>query len=867
MRDGTIASGHPTPIKSHFPDIKFERHLEAFCSTLKDHLLAMDRESNWSPEYYTELEAEVEVVSNGTAARRQKQNNLQQAIRSDRTSKSFLILGVPGAGKSVALRKLAFDMLSEAGKSGRVPIYINLREWSLDAGGRDGLGVIPTQELESFVIKSIKERGDVFTDDFVDKYFRDLWIHGRLFFIFDSFDEIPELLDADEDSEVIAALSDVISRFISSSSNSRGVLASRIFRRPTRAFLPGKILEIRPLSDVSIINALDRFKGFTSDLKTEIFSQRNDLIPIARNPFLMALLGAWVSDNGNLPVNQSQIYESYVRKRLLQCNKKMQQNGLLLSEVIEVTKKIAWFVFNSPGYGIEAPVKVIGDNIDSDKVIQVVELLSYARLARISQGEVRSFAFVHRRFMEYFVTARLLDNPQDVPVEHIPTDSRGRDALVLYAQLCDADTASKLAQMCWKEIHAGFSNSETILRGIHCLRFLVDAFCARRYVIAPFARELTEFVNDRVRAGDNILIAKLSLEATGLLSDSDSIPIIEAAITSNDKWLQETAFRACRNLPKMGNDLKEKISDYVNCIPDIAFWRMRKTLLVTLSISESLSDVRTSASRRLVNIYCSIVSFVLASILVPGVVATVLMYLVMCSFIFAIGRSINEGYDFDEGLLKRSRLLFGMSFMVFGISTAFGYDAGSGLLFLEKFGLLDSDYLVVGLVVTFLGFGFFEWFYLKRIFYKIVINKKDNFYFALMLLCAVVGALGIVFIMKFIWDNYWARMVIYGIGLLFGLMCFLVVIGGVLSLVRDFYIDYRLLRGVVFPAKIQREQLVVQLGRFKSEKYRLKFIAKIEQERVEAIGAWPSGFVFAMGKGDSITELAKLEERWLRLDR
>jgi len=55
--------------------------------------------------------------------------DLQRALRGDRATHAFLVLGDPGAGKSVALRKLARDMLDEVGRTGRVPIYINLREW------------------------------------------------------------------------------------------------------------------------------------------------------------------------------------------------------------------------------------------------------------------------------------------------------------------------------------------------------------------------------------------------------------------------------------------------------------------------------------------------------------------------------------------------------------------------------------------------------------------------------------------------------------------------------------------------------------------------------------------------------------------
>lgn len=267
MRDKSISGGHPTPLEKDFPEDSFQRKLDAFCAALNQDLVTIDRASNWSPEYYTELQAEVEVLSANGVTSRRKIVNLQEAIKKDRKSQLFLILGVPGAGKSVALRKLARDMLSEASRTNRVPIYINLREWiptEADDGCRAQFNL---KDLEDFVVDNVKRRGDVFTEEFVDLYFRPLWRSGRLFFIFDSFDEISELLDADEDSNVINSLSNVLSRFISTHPASRGVLSSRVFRRPTQSFLAQKVLEIRPLSESSILEALSRYPQFDARLR------------------------------------------------------------------------------------------------------------------------------------------------------------------------------------------------------------------------------------------------------------------------------------------------------------------------------------------------------------------------------------------------------------------------------------------------------------------------------------------------------------------------------------------------------------------------------------------------------------------------
>lgn len=568
-------------------------------------------------------------------------------------------------------------MLDEVGKTGRVPIYVNLREWLPKEGRRNAAWTEQSkpiiQELEFFVVDNVKARGDVFTEEFVDKYFRDLWKHGRLFFIFDSFDEIPELLDVNEESWLINALSDVLSRFVSSNPQSRGVLASRVFRRPTQAFLAQKILEIRPLSEVRMMQGLARFPAFTQDLRVSLFRDRLDLIPIARNPFLMALLGEWVNDYRTLPQTQAQLYENYLKGRLAKCASKIAQYGLTDKDVLRGATEIAWFVFESPAYGLEAPLRVIDEAGTTQAAVAIIDVLSYARIARVTHGESKSFAFVHRRFLEYLVTTRLLDQPEDLPVEHIPTDSRGRDALVLYAQLCDAASADKLAALCWSEIQAHFHDPSTRLRAIHCLRFLIDAFCSRRTAVAPFASELAEFIRLHVAQGENLVHAKICLEGTGLLSETDALPILKMAMAGNNSWLQETAFRACRHLPRLEPELEQSIASYVITMPLRQFWASRRALAFSLSLSESLKGVHRTAVLRYRNLLMTAVATPLAfaaapflGVLVLGVYLEVYVALVVVSGLDELVKGSSN---------KQKRTIFGVAERFLRLLTVkFGHD-------------------------------------------------------------------------------------------------------------------------------------------------------------------------------------------------
>ena len=115
MRDTTAMKEHPVPLEKEFSEKKYNQRFKSFCGVLLDDINRLDRETNWSAEYYTPLDAEVEVQSRNRRLR--KVTDLLTAIRSDPSSQVFLVIGDPGSGKSVALRKLCRDLLKERGTS------------------------------------------------------------------------------------------------------------------------------------------------------------------------------------------------------------------------------------------------------------------------------------------------------------------------------------------------------------------------------------------------------------------------------------------------------------------------------------------------------------------------------------------------------------------------------------------------------------------------------------------------------------------------------------------------------------------------------------------------------------------------------
>ncbi|MFC4314424.1 NACHT domain-containing protein [Steroidobacter flavus] len=877
--DGSIAGASTSPMSEDFPQPTFQAELKAFCWALENHLNAVDSEENWSSSHYTDLEAEVEIVGTGGAPRERSLMGLQKAIRLDRGSNAFLLLGTPGSGKSVALRKLAGDMLREVEATERVPIYINLREWLAAQGPRWSETSPPTaQDVENFVTASLKARGDCFTHKFVDTYFRDMWRSGRLFFIFDSFDEIPELLDAREESWLIKALSQAFSLFICSHPQSRGVVAARTFRPPTAAFQAKKVLLIRPLTETRIVQAMARFPAFTPPLQAELFRSRQDLVAAIRTPLLMALLGEWVTIHRELPDTQVQLYESFLKDRLRQCAPKLAELGLTEQQVFDGAAEIAHFVFKSPTYGLEAPVHVIAEAFVDTDIDRIIEVLQHARIARVRVAYARSFAFVHRRFLEYLVCTKLLERPWEVGIEDVPTDARGRDALVLYAQICDEPEAEYLACQCWEEVcYHRDGDASSRLRAIHSLRFLIDAFQVRRAAIALFADDLAEYIHACVATGQDLVAAKICLETTGLLNGPAVLEVLKTAIQGGNSWLQETAFRACRQLPRLEPALERLLKRYVVTIPLRQFWLDSRGLLFSLSLSEPLRSAYRAAVWRRRNLIASMVAAPFALIVGPETIA-------MSALIAAAALHATQGKNGNElessvtdeatagqgTFLEAFRMLVAMFLVYFGAMIC-ATEVYPTLYLLADGEQKESSRQMLGALTAVLGLMLLDWL-------QVVTWRRDDgalrrrgrlSWFRPSPLALILPLLLILL--------FWQRFFLFMSELLtkFGMLGLKIVAAGLLlgsltlgrRVVGEYLHDRRAFAAIAFTSCMRRADIIAALDQLHTDHWRMKFLRQLDRQGIVAVEPWPESFQLRVTVDPVMTELARLEERWLGLGR
>jgi hypothetical protein len=594
MRDKSAMNNHSASIDKDFPEIGFTQKLIKVADCLNFEIRRIDNDTSWTDEDFTPLDAEVEIISNNK--RKKKITDLLGAIKRNKTSKTFLVIGDPGAGKSVALRQLTKELLKEVRNTGKLPIYINLKEWQANKTWNEQSP--PTsQELYDFIVKSLKEIPDIYIGRFIDDYFTKMYEHGRIFFIFDSFDEIPAIMDINDSPWLIDKLSHLIFTFLNGAHDSRGLLSSRIFRKPTQSFQTSTTLEIRPFSELKIEQSFKtQLNNYSEKLAVELFRERIDLIPVARNPFTAALMIRYIKDNDlRLPSNKSEIYSNYIDSRLKECEKRITEKSLTIIKIKSFCTDLSYKIFNTKGLGLEITIDELKKGLSTyspKEIDDIADILVYAKLCRKSSIEKR-ISFVHRRFNEYFVVKYLIENEIVIDNENIAIDSRWRDSLVLYCEIATDSELKEIINFCWIEISIlgtpdVVKNIKQLTRTIHCMRFLVDAFTQRKDLLLPIEQGLSLLIKKNINQDVNLLLTKFSVEATGILTENNITECLILAFKKGNIWINEVSFKASRNLSDVNNNLNVKLRSYIQNMNRYLAVKQRKEILFSLSFSKAL---------------------------------------------------------------------------------------------------------------------------------------------------------------------------------------------------------------------------------------------------------------------------------------
>ncbi len=115
----------------------------------------------------------------------------------------------------------------------------------------------------------------------------------------------------------------------------------------------------------------------------------------------------------------------------------------------------------------------------------------------------------------------------------------------------------------------------------------------------------------------DLLDAKISLEASGLLSDAASSRVFVDALEADNSWLSESALRACRNLKVIDGKLETLLTRYLSEIRMTEVIRRSNEIRFSLSLSDGFRRVRRFWQLRSLDARLLLVGLALCLVLSP----------------------------------------------------------------------------------------------------------------------------------------------------------------------------------------------------------------------------------------------------------
>lgn len=917
-------------------DGQFIRDLVSFLELWEHRLGAIDRMTNWSNRDFVPLDAEVEVHS--LVKNKRSVGDLLTTLREDKTDQPILILGEPGSGKSVALRRLCRELIKETPKTKRLPLYINLRNWTSTVAWSEE-NPPTTAELRDYVHAYVhREADDLFADRFLKAHFDEMLQRGIIFFIFDSFDEIPAVMDQPENSWVIGALSDVIGKFLRGAHASRGIVASRYFKRPTDQLEAGAIYRIKPFDDARIWTVLERVGVRTAPQIREVFQKRSDLIAAATNPLIANLLAMFVREHGGeWPSSKLILFNDYILRQLSDPSvvSRMTSSNLTQESCIATTIVVASAMTESDTYGLEIPMDILTRQFPDLPVMGTLHILKFARLGRLNADSVSHFSFAHRRFQEFFVVVGMIQKGTTADKAAIIVDTRYRDIYSLYCEVAEIGAANAVAVHCWGVIKDSRHSPEREVAVIQALRFLTEAFRSRRGFTETFLSDLKEYISRELTAFRlRPLAAKFVSEAIALLDDARAADVFPKALAYKSAWVRETAFRACRHLGTLSEEMKTAATILIRryryeSALGFSLLRHHRELKFSLSISDGFRSVKRVEAAWVLDVWIVLISMTGLIVLSPiaGIATAIALYFMNWS---------TTSMNTDEYLKAFRWIFFFISAMIFGALIAYlkalaiAFDAPQlppEILFapwaykLKSLGMTDSGFLLN-------VYYWSVWLCLSGVFIPVVPFLESKWGARDTIAARVFGALQrlmpgrvqtaemsvaarpkrqqtanshlmgrievIVAIGKSIQETSWKgwmKILSYLLGIFFivaicysvwrllGLKIIVLIAASVVSVgivvgtvwiavqkFRHDRADKKIMDSCKVTSVMQRETIEEILSLLKGRKSRLKFVRTVATNHVAAVGSWSKGGLPFVANDPVSDELARLEERWLRLD-
>lgn len=603
-------------IKEHIEKIRNLKKIEdrqKIANCILEKVKLMVDQERWINFKYTELEAEVEgkgrflfskfsIFNSKNTLKREA--SLSKALKYNK-ERLIILEGVPGSGKSVVLKELTIKMASKAlhqkSLKSIIPIYVNLKNLEKPPDVEN----IDSSFIKSFILKSIGSAVDNPAE--LEKIFDDgLW-KGTWLFLFDSFDEIPEVLSSTEVDRITKRYSDAIREFCRSGKNKcRCIIASREFRGPGR--FGGIRFKILPLSEERRI----KFIGNTDinpDLKKLLIGSlrlsHEDIYEKAKNPMFLSLLCEYVRDKKKLrkTENVHGIYESYINNRISNYYDEYFLKGefeIPVERLRDTAQKVAFCMTINDKLGLRASIEdlkrtMLNQKFEAkDDFEEILEVLISIKLARFeiepSPGGEKYFTFYHRYFQEYFSTCVVLENPDIIDSNRLLTDARWREITVTLLQTKPIkdlmplfDETRNLLTQSLDTINRELDNLEEVQNNCYSSDTddnEDDSSKVDKPIVFPWPSftlhllsilhsgsggRLQEWPDDIREICDNIISIALergiridkkwAIDVSGIVPDSALLEVLRKMYGNPSQWLKDAAYQQLSRLRKIPADI------------------------------------------------------------------------------------------------------------------------------------------------------------------------------------------------------------------------------------------------------------------------------------------------------------------------
>jgi hypothetical protein len=575
---------------------------QRFADHLEGEIRRLNNLEAWNDYRFTELEAEVEAEG-----RRRMQGfffpHIQSGLRRERSlsraleaSQERLILleGDPGSGKSVALRHIAQAIAQRAMKARNtksvIPIYINLKELE-----RPKKAPIDRNLILTFILQSLNRVNDRDIEEFLEQEFDRGLEEGSWLFLFDSFDELPEVLSSTENDMTIQSYGQAIRDFLHGMNTCRGIVASRQFRGPHQLGWPR--FRVLPLSEQRREELIQR-ANLKSDLEADIIGQlgvaEHEMRAMASNPMFLGLLCEHMRVGNPFPENVHSLFETYLEMRLTRDRERLQRRFRLdAAEVRMAAERIAFCMAAEHGLGLSPTRQGIQDATirlgmslgrHFDVFLDALEFIKLARSETAIAAEAsKPFTFAHRRFQEYFATCVVLRAPDRVSPRQLLTDARWRETAVVLCQTQPLEVLSPLVGevrcLLSEMTHSVPESIDQLLdyvstsspnevfpkpfpwpdKSLHILGLLQEGFRGRMKELPEDLRDYAGRLILSAHVTGTLFDQKLGLEIAGTTPPAVLLWLLRRAFASRSQWLREVAYRQVARLGEIPTDIARGI--------------------------------------------------------------------------------------------------------------------------------------------------------------------------------------------------------------------------------------------------------------------------------------------------------------------